>query len=160
MDSNQFQQDSTYDVALITVCVDLDDANRIAESVERMPWAVAFSSFDAYINASRRPYFSASISAAKACVAVVDFDLDPAQAIESTKYLQQVFAGRVTIIALAESRDPDILLRAMRAGCSEFLAKTISCRRVGPGSSATSAALVNFSGSEWTRRKDPELPRC
>ena len=123
MDTHQSQQDSTYDVALITVCVDPDDAYRISDSVERMPWAVASSSFDAYISAIRRPYFSASISAAKACVAVVDFDLDPAQAIESTKYLQQVFAGRVTVIALAESRDPDILLRAMRAGCSEFLGK-------------------------------------
>ena len=123
MDANRFQQDSTYDVALITVCVDPDDAYRIAESVERMSWAVASSSFDAYISALRRPYFSASISAAKACVAVVDFDLDPSQAIESTKYLQQMFAGRVTVIALAESRDPDILLQAMRAGCSEFLAK-------------------------------------
>ena len=123
MDANHFQQDSTYDVALITVCVDPDDAYRIAESVERMPWAVASASFDAYINALRRPYFSASISAAKACVAVVDFDLDVAQAIEATKYLQQFFAGRVTVIAVAESRDPDILLRAMRAGCSEFLGK-------------------------------------
>ena len=123
MDANQFHQDSTYDVALITVCVDPEDTYRIAESVERMPWAVASASYDAYISALRRPYFSASISAAKACVAVVDFDSDVAQAIESTKYLQQFFAGRVTVIALAESRDPDILLRAMRAGCSEFLGK-------------------------------------
>ena len=123
MDVNQLQHDSTYDVALITVCVESEDAYRIAELVEKMPWAVASSSFDAYISAIRRPYLSASISAAKACIAVVDFDLDPAQAIESTKYLQQIFAGRVTVIALAENRDPDILLRAMRAGCSEFLGK-------------------------------------
>ena len=123
MDAHQLQQDSTYDVALITVCVHPDDTDRIVESVEGMPWAVAFSSFDSYISTVRRPYLSANISAAKACIAVVDFDLDPAQAIESTKYLQQVFAGRVTVIALAENRDPDILLRAMRAGCSEFLGK-------------------------------------
>lgn len=123
MDANHFQQDSTYDVALITVCVDPETACNIGESVERMPWAVAASSFDAYISAVRRPYLSASISAAKACIAVVDFDLDPGQAIESTRYLQQLFAGRVTVIALAENRDPDILLRAMRAGCSEFLRK-------------------------------------
>lgn len=123
MDANPHQQDSTYDVALITVCVDPEDAYQISQSVESMPWAVASSSFDAYITAIRRPYFTASISAAKACVAVVDFDLNVAQAIESTKYIQQVFAGRVTVIALAESRDPAILLQAMRAGCSEFLAK-------------------------------------
>ncbi len=123
MDAHQLQQDSTYDVALITVCLDPDDADRIVELVEGMPWAVTSSGFDSYISTIRRPYLSANISAAKACVAVVDFDLDPSQAIESTKYLQQVFAGRVTVIALADNRDPDILLRAMRAGCSEFLGK-------------------------------------
>ena len=123
MDVAQLRQDSAYDVALITVCVDPDHADRIAESVERMPWSVAASSFDAYISAVRRPYLSATLSAAKACVAVVDFDLDAVQAIESTKYLQQLFAGRITVIAFAENRDPDILLRAMRAGCSEFLGK-------------------------------------
>ncbi len=123
MDLHQSHQDSTYDVALIMVCVDPDDTNRIVESVEGMPWAVTSSSFDSYISTTRRPYLNASISAAKACIAVVNFDFDPAQAIESTKYLQQVFSGRVTVIALAESRDPDILLQAMRAGCSEFLNK-------------------------------------
>ena len=37
MDANQVHQDSTYDVALITVCVNPEDAYYIAESVERMP---------------------------------------------------------------------------------------------------------------------------
>lgn len=123
MDANQLQQHSTYDVALITVCVKPDEAYQISQSVESMPWAVASSSFDAYISSVRRPSFTASISAAKACIAVVDFDLNVAEAVESTKYLQQAFAGRVTVIALAESRDPAILLQAMRAGCSEFLGK-------------------------------------
>ena len=56
-------------------------------------------------------------------IAVVDFDADPEQAVESTKYLQTLFAGKVTVMALAESRDPDLLLLAMRAGCTEFLHK-------------------------------------
>ena len=43
--------------------------------------------------------------------------------METTKYLQQLFAGRVTVIALSGSTSPDLLLQAMRSGCTEFLHK-------------------------------------
>ncbi len=124
MKSNQSA--ATYDVAVITVCVDAEIAEQMVQAVEQMPWAVAASSFEAYVSAVRRPYFGPQISAAKACIAIVDFDLNPAQAVETTAYLQQLFAGRLTVIALAESRDPELLLMAMRGGCSEFLHKPYS----------------------------------
>ena len=119
---------ATYDVAVITICVELEIAEQMVQAVERMPWAVAASSFEAYISAVRRPYFGPQISAAKACIAIVDFDLNPTLAVETTAYLQQLFAGRLTVIALAESRDPELLLMAMRGGCSEFLHKPYSAK--------------------------------
>lgn len=119
---------ATYDVAVITICVESEIAEQMVQAVESMPWAVTASSFEAYISAVRRPYFGPQISAAKACIAIVDFDLNPEQAVESTAYLQQLFAGRLTVIALAESRDPELLLKAMRGGCSEFLHKPYSPR--------------------------------
>ncbi len=117
------QNAASYDAAVITICVEPETAEQIVQAVEQMPWAVTASSFEAYVSAVRRPYFGPQISAAKACIAIVDFDLNAEQAAETTKYLQQLFAGRLTVIALAESRDPELLLTAMRAGCSEFLHK-------------------------------------
>jgi pilus assembly protein CpaE len=114
---------ATFDVAVITVCVDAETTEEIVRTVESTNWAVAASNFEAYISAVRRPYFGPQIGAAKSCVAVVDFDADADQAVETTRYLQQLFTGRITVIALAESRDPDLLLRAMRGGCTEFLHK-------------------------------------
>jgi pilus assembly protein CpaE len=113
-------------VAVITVCVDAQTTEDIIGKVESTRWAVTASTFEAYVSAVRRPYFGPQISAARSCIAVVDFDQDPEQAVETTKYLQQMFAGRITVIALAESRDPDLLLRAMRGGCTEFLHKPFS----------------------------------
>jgi pilus assembly protein CpaE len=110
-------------VAVITVCVEAQTAEEIVAKVESTRWAVTASTFEAYVSAVRRPYFGPQISAARACIAVVDFDQDPDQAVETTKYLQQMFAGRITVIALAENQDPDLLLRAMRGGCTEFLHK-------------------------------------
>lgn len=114
---------ATFDVAVITVGVDAETTLEIVQSVEATQWATTSASFEAYVSSIRRPYFGPQIGAAKRLIAIVDFDSDPDQAVESTKYLQQLFAGRVTVMALAESRDPDLLLRAMRGGCTEFLHK-------------------------------------
>src|SRR5450756_2098780 len=109
---------ATFDVAVITVCVDGRTTEQIVETVESTHWAVTSATFDAYVSSVRRPYFGPQIGAAKSVIAVVDFDLDPEQAVESTRYLQAMFAGKVTVMALAESRDPDLLLLAMRGGLS------------------------------------------
>ncbi len=114
---------SIFQAAVITVCVDPETAEQILDAIERMPWAVCPSSFEAYISSVRRPYFSPQVNLANACIAIVDFDADADQAVETTKYLQQLFVGRITVIALSASKSPDLLLKALRAGCSEFLHK-------------------------------------
>lgn len=111
-------------ITVVTVCVDPKINDQVVEAAESMPWVIsATAAFDSYISDARRPYLAPQTKAATACIALVDFDVDPSQAVESTRYLHQIFAGKVTVIALAESRDPELLLQAMRAGCSEFLPK-------------------------------------
>ena len=119
-----------FSATLITVCVEPDTADQILHSINKMPWLVTSSSFEAYISATRRPYFGAQVKASNVCIAVVDFDQDPDQAVETVKYLQQMFPGKITVIALAASRDPDLLLRTMRAGCTEFLPKPFAAEEV------------------------------
>ena len=114
---------ATYDVAIITVCVEPETTEEIVHAAECMRWSVTASNFEAYISAVRRPYFGPAINSAKACIAVVDFDLYPEQAVETAKYLQSLFVGKITVIALSETHNKDVLLRAMRAGCSEVLNK-------------------------------------
>jgi pilus assembly protein CpaE len=114
-----------FSVAVITVCLDPDTADRIVQSVEKMPWLVTSSNFEAYISAARRPYIGPQLKAADGCIAIVDFDHYPEDAVETTRYLQQLFPGKITVIALAQSREPELLLLAMRGGCTEFLHKPL-----------------------------------
>jgi len=114
---------ATFDVAIVTVCADPDTTEAIIQTFEGTLWTVTTASFEAYISSVRRPYFGPQVGAAKIVIAVVDYDADPDQAVETTRYLQTLFVGKVTVMALAESRDPDLLLRAMRGGCTEFLHK-------------------------------------
>src|ERR1700761_1194399 len=116
-----------------------------------MPWVLASSSaFDSYISEARRPYLGPQSKASSACIAVVDFDVDAAQAVESTRYLHQVFAGKITVIALAESRDPDLLLQAMRAGCTEFLPK--------PFNKKTFTETLSRIESQWSKAQQRNAP--
>jgi pilus assembly protein CpaE len=118
-------ESGVFSTAVITVCLDPDAAERVVQAVEKMPWVVNSSNFEAYISAARRPYVSPQVKAADACIAIVDFDQKPEEAVESTKYLQQLFPGKITVIALAQSREPELLLLAMRGGCTEFLHKPL-----------------------------------
>jgi pilus assembly protein CpaE len=91
--------------------------------MERMPWLILPADSETYISADRRPHIGQQIKMTNACVAIVDFDKNADQAVETTKYLQQIFGNKIAVVALSKNQDPSLLLLAMRAGCSEFLKK-------------------------------------
>lgn len=110
-----------FTVAVLTVCVDGDLAKKLIEPAGRLPWGISTASFDEYLTVLCRPQLPPEIKNAAAVIAVVDFDGNAELALETTAYLNQQFFGRIAIVALSGARDSELLLRAMRAGCNEFL---------------------------------------
>jgi pilus assembly protein CpaE len=108
-------------VAMLTVCVDRNTAEMLMKGTLHTPWAVEHLEFEQYISALLRPELSPEVKNARAVLAVVDFDADPEQALVSTAYLQRLFAGRIAVVGLCQRPEADLLMRAMRAGCTEFL---------------------------------------
>jgi pilus assembly protein CpaE len=108
-------------IALITVSLDMKLADDIADSVLKMSWAVHRADCEGYISAAKRPPFPQAVKSSLACIAVIDFDKDIEQACAAASYIQEIFSSRAAIVAMSVSRDPDVLLRAMRAGCNEFI---------------------------------------
>jgi pilus assembly protein CpaE len=113
-------------VAVILVCLNAKTTEEIAAVLQRMPWQPAEARFDAYISAERRPSLPPQMNAASLRIAFVDFDADPEAAAESTRHLKQIFQNNITVVAVAEHLDPEFLLSAMRAGCSEFLQQPVA----------------------------------
>ncbi len=111
-----------FSLALITVSVDTAMADEIAECVTQISWAVQRADCEGYISAVKRPPFPQTVKASHACIAVIDFDKDIEQALVAAAYVHELFPGGAAVIALSSSQDPDVLLRAMRAGCAEFIA--------------------------------------
>lgn len=111
---------------IVTVCIESDIANQLERMIRKRSWIVNFSNFDAYISSIRRPSFSPQMKSSENCIAFVDFDKTPDEATKTAQYLKQIFAGKLTVIAIAKTSKPELLLEAMRAGCNEFLHKPIN----------------------------------
>ena len=79
--------------------------------------------FHEYFNAERRPQFSHALKTATGCVALVDCDHDPELALRTMERLRMLLLRNLSVVAYATFIDAPYLLRAMRAGCNEFLTK-------------------------------------
>jgi pilus assembly protein CpaE len=110
-------------VALLTVHVDQETGDQIRQSVADMPWALVQVDFENYFSTAKRPHLTQQAINAQACIAVIDFDKDPELALDTAEFLRQSFYHKIAIVALSSATDPDLLLRAMRAGYSEFISK-------------------------------------
>jgi len=118
--SNQYNA-GIPNVALINIGLDQKVADDVFDCVSRMLWAVHRADCEGYISAVKRPPFPQPVKSAQSCIAVIDFDKDIDEAIEAAAYIQELFGGKAALVAASASQDPDILLRAMRAGCTEFI---------------------------------------
>lgn len=147
--------------SIVTVGAGEQAIQTLLDAADKISWTLTTADFESYVSAERRPNISHQIRASDICIAIVDFDEDPDQAIESTIYLQQVFAGKVTVVALSKDQEPETLLLAMRNGCTEFLSRTFGeddaidlferlsqQRKTLPLRAATSGKVVSFFGAK------------
>ena len=112
-------------VAAFTVCADGPLA-RMAQQAPRHVLGIEFAGeFHDYITADRRPHFPQAVSSASGCVAFIDFDKHSEQAMETAEALRNLPSLNIIAVGVSSQVDADLLLRAMRAGCSEFLQKPL-----------------------------------
>lgn len=117
-------------LALFAVCGDAEVSSLAAQMPELVSSVVYAGEFGEYITAARRPQFSQTVREAAASVALIDFDRDRAHALETAEILSRLSSPRVTCIGTSSHLDTDLLLRAMRAGCGEFLQKPVAAEKL------------------------------
>jgi pilus assembly protein CpaE len=111
------------EVALLTVHVDRETVDQICQASSHLPWTLIPIDYENYFSSTKLPPLTQRAIQAQACVAVVNFDQDPDLALQTAECLRQSFYHKIAILALSSTTDPDLLLSAMRAGYSEFLAR-------------------------------------
>jgi pilus assembly protein CpaE len=110
-------------VALLTVQVEQETVDQIRKTTSQMPWTLVQVDYENYFSTTKLPALTQRAIEAQGCIAVVDFDKDPELALQTAECLRHSFYHKIAILALSSTTDPDLLLRAMRAGYSEFLGK-------------------------------------
>ena len=126
--------------AVFCVCTDEAVVAAANASTEKLEGAAFFGEFRDYITADKRPQFSPTLKSAATAVALVDFDKDAELALQTAERLQQLFLKKISIIAVGSGLDAPLLLRAMRAGCTEYLSKPVKVDEL-------QAALARFRES-------------
>ncbi len=106
---------------VVAVNVAPDLCAQLEHAVGTLNGNTSFMKCDSYLSKARRPLFLSSIKASESSIIFIDFDRSPEQAIESAQYVTQTYPGKISVVAIGRTRDPESILNAMRAGCCEFL---------------------------------------
>lgn len=123
--------------AVFSVCATGDVAAAGADAAAATAGSLFAGEFHDYITADKRPQFSPVMKDAPSCVALIDCDRNPELALETMGRLQEIFLNRLNTVAVSSQMDAGLLLKAMRAGCNEFLNKPVDVKEL-------SAALMRF----------------
>jgi pilus assembly protein CpaE len=111
--------------AIFSVCAD----EAVVNAATAASFSVAGSHFEGefrdYITSDKRPQFSPALKNAASCVALIDFDRNPELALQTTERLHQIFLKKISIVGIGAQLDAELLLRAVRNGCTEFLTKPL-----------------------------------
>ena len=135
-------------VALLTVHIDEETVEKIRQTAARMPWELINVDYGNYFSGGKLTPLTQRAMAAQACVAVVDFDGDAERALETAEFLRQNFHLNIGILALSASTDPDLLLRAMRAGSANSCSRLSTSRN----SPRRSTGSINGGRLRWCGR--------
>ncbi len=112
--------------AIFCVCAGDDVISAAANASSSLPGFFFAGAFHDYITAEKRPQFPPSMKTASSCIALIDFDKDPELALKTAERLGQIFIKRICIIAIGSELNPALILRAVRAGCMEYLTKPVN----------------------------------
>lgn len=111
--------------AVFSVCATAETAASAAAAAQAVTGTEFVGEFHDYITGDKRPQFPSVINNSESVVALIECDRNPDAAIETMERLHQTFLHKVSLVAISSRTDTEFLLRAMRAGCNEFLAKPL-----------------------------------
>lgn len=111
--------------AVFSVRVSPEVSSVALAALASVPGTAFAGEFQEYLTADVRPQFPVLLKDAPMAVALVDCDSNPEGALETMERLQQLLPGKIRLVAVGSQTDASFLLRAMRAGCNEFLAKPL-----------------------------------
>ena len=112
-------------LAVVTVGLDAESVEQVLQVASTQPRNVVSFDCGEYLSPAKYQFFPQPVKSASFVVALVDWDGDPAAAVETATLLHQTFYGKIAILALSAVVETASLLEAMRCGFTEMLATPV-----------------------------------
>ncbi len=119
--------DASAKFALVAVCLDDPSYTTLAHFLMGMPAAVLVANLDRYTGAERE--VNRAVESGRNRICIVDYDHHPEEAIWFTERMHTEYPD-VYVFAASANPDPERIISAMRAGCTEFLVKPFQHERL------------------------------
>lgn len=109
-------------LSIVAICLDQDSLTELRNAVAPVPVVRLRSEFPRYVTAG-----DDSVLFERAELYVVDMDEDRSQALHTVERIHEAF-GQSAVIGVSSDARADLLIRAMQAGCTEYLVKPLAQR--------------------------------
>ena len=112
-------------ISLITICADEDFAGRLRRFVAVGNVAQIQAELQHYLSGESDAGLIEQLNEKRPDVCIIDMDRDREGAIRTAERIRDTLTETVLMAASSDSK-PDLILQAMRAGCTEFLVKPVT----------------------------------
>ncbi|MBZ5516332.1 MAG: response regulator [Acidobacteriia bacterium] len=115
---------ATDSLSVATLCLDQDSAAQLRGFLDSMPLAKLVTELQHYLAEEQDSVFVDRLKDLRPDICVIDFDRDRDKAGRTAERIHEVLTETAIFAASAKSQ-ADLIIRAMRSGCTEYLIKPV-----------------------------------
>ncbi len=111
-------------LSIATLCLDPESSSQLRLLLESMPLAQLATELQHYLSGDQDSVFVDRLKDLRPDICVIDFDRDRENAGRTAERIREVLT-ETAIFAVSAKSQPDLIIRAMRSGCGEYLIKPL-----------------------------------
>lgn len=111
-------------LSLITICLEGEFANQFKRFIDNIPMVQLRAELQHYLVEDGDSVFIDRLKDLRPDICVVDFDRDRERASRTAERIREALV-ETAIFAVSSNSQPDLIIRAMRSGCREYLIKPV-----------------------------------
>jgi pilus assembly protein CpaE len=111
-------------LSLVTICLDTEFARQLRSFIDSTPLAQLVSELQHYLADEGDTIFIDRLKDLGPDICMIDFDRDREKAGRTAEKIHEALPN-TAIFACSSNAQPDLIIRAMRSGCGEYLIKPV-----------------------------------
>jgi DNA-binding NarL/FixJ family response regulator len=111
-------------LSVVTICLDKDSQGQFKTLINTSRMVHLRAELSYYLNEKDGSLLLDVLKDLQPDICIIDFDVDREQATLTAERIHEAF-DQIAIFATSKSSQADLILRAMRCGCSEYVVKPL-----------------------------------